>query len=127
MSSVDFLMALVPGWIDALLPITQTHNAMQAGVATVILTMFLLRRFGGYQDFIGLEHFWAMGKLMFALSLLWFWFWFSSFIILWYGSRPNEESVLNLIIRGPYQPAFMAAFILNFIAPLFMMMWNPVR
>ncbi|MDP7578242.1 MAG: polysulfide reductase NrfD [SAR202 cluster bacterium] len=125
--ATDFDMALIPGWIDALFPITHAANSLQAGCATVIIAMFVLRRFGGYGDWIGLDQFWGLGKLMFALSLLWFWFWFSSFIILWYGSRPNEESVLNLIIRGPYQPAFMAAFILNFIAPLFMMMWNPVR
>lgn len=125
--ATDFDMALIPGWIDALFPITHAANSLQAGCATVIIAMFVLRRFGGYGDWIGLDQFWGLGKLMFALSLLWFWFWFSSFIILWYGSRPNEESVLDLIIRGPYQPAFMAAFILNFIAPLFMMMWNPVR
>jgi|TARA_B100001971_G_scaffold197292_1_gene205834 Ni/Fe-hydrogenase subunit HybB-like protein len=125
--ATDFDMALIPGWIDALFPITHAANSLQAGCATVIIAMFVLRRFGGYGDWIGLDQFWGLGKLMFALSLLWFWFWFSSFIILWFGSRPNEESVLNLIIRGPYQPAFMAAFILNFIAPLFMMMWNPVR
>ena len=127
MISVDFLMALVPGWIDALLPITQTHNAMQAGVATVIITMFLLRRFGGYQDYIGVDHFWAMGKLLFALSLLWFWFWFSSFIVFWYGAKPGEQGVLELLTVGPYLPVFMAVFALIFLIPMFTMMWNPVR
>jgi len=127
MISVDFLMALVPGWIDALLPITQTHNAMQAGVATVIIAMFLLRKFGGYQDYIGLDHFWAMGKLLFALSLLWFWFWFSSFIVFWYGAKPGEQGILELLTVGPYLPVFMAAFVLIFLIPMFTMMWNPVR
>ena len=127
MVSVDFLMALVPGWIDALLPITQTHNAMQAGVATVIIAMFLLRRFGGYQDYIGVDHFWAMGKLLFALSLLWFWFWFSSFIVFWYGAKPGEQGVLELLTVGPYLPVFMAVFVLIFLIPMFTMMWNPVR
>jgi molybdopterin-containing oxidoreductase family membrane subunit len=127
MLSVDFLMALVPGWIDALLPITQTHNAMQAGVATVIIAMFLLRRFGGYQDYIGVDHFWAMGKLLFALSLLWFWFWFSSFIVFWYGAKPGEQGVLELLTVGPYLPVFMAVFVLIFLIPMFTMMWNPVR
>ncbi len=28
---------------------------------------------------------------------------------------------------GPYQPAFMAAFVLNFLVPLFTMIWNPLR
>lgn len=127
MISVDFLMALVPGWIDALFPITQTHNAMQAGVATVIIAMFVLRRFGGYQDYIGLEQFWGMGKLLFALSLLWFWFWFSSFIVMWYGAKPGEQGVLDLLTVGPYLRVFMAAFVLIFLIPLFTMVWNPLR
>ena len=125
--SVDFAMALVPGWIDALFPATQAHNALQSGVATVLITMFLLRRFGGYGDYIGLDQFWGLGKLLFALSLLWFWFWFSSFNILWYGAKPNERAVLDLLMFGPYQTVFIAAFLCLFVIPLFTMIWNPLR
>ena len=125
--SVDFAMALVPGWIDALFPITHAANSLQAGTATLLLTMFCLRQFGGYKDYIGLDQFWALGKLMFALSLLWFWFWFSSFIVLWYGKKPSEQAALQLMMVGPYLPAFMAAFVLNFLVPLFTMIWNPLR
>ena len=125
--SVDFLMTLVPGWIDALFPATHAANALQAGVATMLLTLFFLRQFGGYKDYITRDQIWALGKLLLALSLLWFWFWFSSFIVLWYGKRPNEQAALELLMIGPYLPVFMAAFILNFIVPLFTMIWNPLR
>lgn len=125
--SVDFLMALVPGWIDSLYPITHVANALQAGVATVILSMVVLRQFGGYKEYITLEQFWGVSKLMFALSLLWFWFWFSSFNVFWYGKKPSEQAVLQLLMVGPYQPAFMAGFILSFITPMFVMVWNRVR
>ena len=125
--SVDFLIALVPGWIDALFPATHAANSLQAGVATVMLTMFFLRQFGGYKDYIGYDQIWGLGKLLFALSLLWFWFWFSSFNVLWYGKRPNEQAALKLMMFGPYLPAFYAVFIMNFIVPLFTMMWNPLR
>ena len=125
--SMDFAMALVPGWIDALFPATHAHNSLHAGVAVVLLAMFGLRRFCGYGDYIGLDQFWGLGKLLFALSLLWFWFWFSSFIIFWYGAKPNEQAVLELLVVGPYIWVFMGAFILNFLVPLFTMIWNPLR
>ena len=125
--SVDFAMALVPGWIDALFPATHAANSLQAATATILLTMFFLRQFGGYKDYIGLDQFWSLGKLLFALSLLWFWFWFSSFIVLWYGKKPNEQAALELMMVGPYLPAFFASFIMNFLVPLFTMMWNPLR
>jgi len=125
--SVDFLMVLVPGWIDALYPATHAANALQAATATMLLTMFFLRQFGGYKDYIGLDQFWALGKLMFALSLLWFWFWFSSFIVLWYGKKPSEQAALELLMVGPYLPVFFAAFMMVFVVPLFTMIWNPLR
>ena len=125
--SVDFAMALVPGWIDALFPARHAVNSLQAGVATVLVTMFVLRKFGGYGDYIGLDQFWGLGKLLFALSLLWFWFWFSSFNVLWYGGKPAEQAALELLMTGPYLAAFMAMFILNFVGPLLSMIWNPVR
>ena len=125
--SVDFAMALIPGWIDALYPATHAANALQAGAATMLLTMFFLRKYGGYEDYITLDQVWGLGKLMFALSLLWFWFWFSSFIILWYGKKPHEQAALELLMIGPYLPVFAASFIMNFIVPFFAMIWNPVR
>ena len=125
--SVDFAMALVPGWVDALFPATHAFNSLQAGTATVLLTMFFLRQFGGYKEYISLDQFWGLGKLLFAMSLLWFWFWFSSFNILWYGKKPNEQSVLELMMFGPYQAAFIVSFVLNFLVPFFTMIWNPIR
>lgn len=125
--SVDFAMALVPGWIDALFPATHAFNSLQAGVATVLITMFLLRRFGGYEEYIGFDQFWGLGKVLFALSLLWIWFWFSSFNILWYGKKPNEQAVLELLMMGPYLVPFIASFLLCFVVPFIAMIWNPVR
>ena len=93
----------------------------------MLLTMFFLRQFGGYKDYIGLDQFWGLGKLLFAMSLLWFWFWFSSFIVLWYGKKPAEQDALRVMMVGPYLPAFLASFVLNFIVPFFTMIWNPVR
>ena len=125
--SVEFLMVHVPGWIDSLYPVTHAHNALQAGVATMMLTMFFLRQFGGYKDYIGLDQFWGLGKLLLALSLLWFWFWFSSFNVFWYGKKPSEQAVLELLVKGPYLYLFITIFVLVFILPWFTMIWNPVR
>ena len=125
--SVDFLMTLIPGWIDALYPVTHAANALQAAAATMVLTAWVLRKFGGYEDYIGLDQIWGVGKLLFALSLLWFWFWFSSFNVYWYGRKPNELAVLELLIHGPYVWVFMTVFMLNFVIPLWTLVWNPVR
>ncbi len=125
--SIDFLMALVPGWIDALYPVTHAANALQAAAATMVLTAWVLRTFCGYERYIGLDQIWGLGKLMFALSLLWFWFWFSSFNVLWYGKMPFEQAVIELLMTGPYLPVFIAVFLMVFVVPLWTLVWNPVR
>ena len=125
--SVDFLMTLVPGWIDSLYPVTHAANALQAAAATMVLTAWILRTFCGYERYIGLDQIWGLGKLMFALSLLWFWFWFSSFNVLWYGKKPSEQAVIELLTTGPYLWVFMAVFLLCFVIPLWTLVWNPVR
>lgn len=125
--SLDFGISLVPGWIDALYPATHAHNSLQAGVAITLVAMFVMHRFGGYKDYIGLDQFWGLGKLLFALSLLWFWFWFSSFIIFWFGAKPSEEAVLDLLFVGPYLPVFILVFTFAFLVPLWAMIWNPLR
>ena len=125
--STEFLMVHVPGWIDSLYPITHAHNALQGGVATVMLTMFVVSRIGPYRHYISLDQFHGLGKLLLALSLLWFWFWFCSFMIFWYGKKPSEQAILKLFVHGPYFPVFLAEFFFVFFIPWWTMVWNPVR
>ena len=125
--SSDFSMALVPGWKDAIFPMHHALSSLQAGLALTIVAMFVLRRWGGYRPYFGLDQFWGLSKLLFALSLLWFYFWWSAFIVLWYGRQPGEQSVLELFVSGTYQPIFMVTFILNFVLPLVVLVWNFVR
>ena len=46
---------------------------------------------------------------------------------MWYGGKPNERAVFELLMFGAYQPAFFAGFALSFLTPLLVMVWNPVR
>ena len=66
----DFLMALIPGWVDSLYPATQSHNAIQGGVAILTISIFGMWKWGGYKNFIGLDQLWGLGKLLFGISLL---------------------------------------------------------
>lgn len=125
--SVDFGMALVPGWKDAIFPAFQSVTGLQAGLATVIVTLWLVRKYCGFEDYIQMEHFWAASKILLALSLMFFYFWWSGFIIFWYGRMPAEINVLNLLMFGPYKVFFFSAFILNFVAPFLILLWNSVR
>jgi hypothetical protein len=125
--SVDFGMALVPGWKDAIFPAFQSVNGLQAGLATVVVTAYLVRRYGGFEKYIHMEQFWGASKILLALSLFYFYFWWSGFIIFWYGKTPIEQTLLDLLYFGPYRVLFFLGFFLSFLAPFLILMWNAVR
>lgn len=125
--AADFSMAIIPGWIDAIYPAFHAVTSLQAGLATLIIAMALVRRFGGYQDYIKMEHFWGLSKMLLALTLMFFYHWWSSFIILWYGKKPNEQLVLQTIMFGPYFAYFAIGWLFSFFLPFFTIIWNPVR
>ena len=65
--------------------------------------------------------------MLLATSLLWFYFFYSGFIVFWYGRSVSDTSTLKLLISGPYIYVFWAVFLLAFIAPWWVMIWNKVR
>ncbi|MSQ11916.1 MAG: hypothetical protein EXR48_04400 [Dehalococcoidia bacterium] len=127
--SSDFAQSFVPGWKDSIFPAWQAISAFQSALATVVVTMFVLRTWGGLKDYIFLEQFWALGKLMLPFSIFWFYFWFSGFMTYWYGRTPAEHAVLTLMFFGgeQYRNIFITAFVMNFVLPLFLLIWNPIR
>lgn len=125
--SVDFAMALVPGWRDSIFPVFQALSGLQAGLATVLVTLFLVRRYGGLERYIHMEHFWSASKILLALTLLWFYFGWSGFIVFWYGRTPLEQNLLQTLMFGPYRVVFYLSFILCFLAPFSVLLWNGLR
>ncbi len=125
--STDFAMSMVPGWRDAIFPMYHSISSIQAGIASVVLALWIARRFGGMERYIHLDQFWSLGKLLFAFSLLWFYFFFSAFIVFWYGRSNPDIAFLDLLIRGPMIYGFFIAFVACFFAPWWLLIWNRVR
>ncbi|MEE8519200.1 MAG: hypothetical protein V3S98_08755 [Dehalococcoidia bacterium] len=125
--STDFSAGLLPGVKDAIAPATAVAGAVQAGLGMMMITMYLMRRLGGYDRYFTVEQFWALAKPMLALSLLWFYFWWASFITFWYGRQPAESELLRFLMLDQYRTPLMISFFLNFLGPLIALVWNPVR
>lgn len=125
--SFDLGQSLVPGMRDSVFPAWQALGGIQSALATVIVTSFVMRKIGPFKDYINVNQFWSMAKLMLASSLLWMYFWWSGFIILWYGKTPLEQNLLQLMWFGPYRTIFIMTILLSFASPLLILMWNPVR
>ena len=125
--SVDFAMALIPGWKDAIFPAFHAINGIQASIALIIVTMFILRSTSSLGKYLELEQFWALSKILLATCLLWFYFWWSSFFTYWYGRMPAEIGVLKYIMFETYSTVFLLAFTMCFVIPFLILVVNVVR
>jgi Ni/Fe-hydrogenase subunit HybB-like protein len=125
--SIDFAVSLVPGWKDSLFPFYHTLTSFQGGIAFAIIGIWAARRWGGMSKFMGQEQMWSLGKLLLATTLLWFYFFYSSYIVFWYGRSEADSATIKLLVSGPYIYVFWIVFMLAFIAPWWVMIWNKVR
>jgi molybdopterin-containing oxidoreductase family membrane subunit len=123
----DLAMSLVPGWKSAIFPAYHEISSLQAGVATTLITLYLIRRLGHLERYIGVDPFWGASKLMLGLTLLFFYFTWSEFLPYWYARIPEEMHLIDLLMLGVYRGFFILSFSLCFITPFLLLIWNPIR
>jgi Ni/Fe-hydrogenase subunit HybB-like protein len=59
---------------------------------------------------------------MFAFSIFWTYLWFSQFMLIWYANIPEETTYFKPRIQGAYSGVFWLMFMINFLAPLLILM-----
>ncbi len=123
----DFAMSLIPGWKDSILPPLYTVTGFQSAISLTLIIAFILRRRGGYSNYIGLSPFWSASKVQLGLTLLWTYHLFAFFITMWYGRLETEQNLIRYLIFESYTGIFWANVILIFFLPFFMLIWNPLR
>ncbi len=123
----DFAMGVVPGWRDAIFPMYHAMSSIQGGIAVTIIAAWAGRRYLGLEDYLRLDQFWSLGRLLFASSLLWIYFFFSAFIVFWYGRSMADIAWVDLFIRGPMIWAFIPAMFMSFLVPWWWLIWNRIR
>lgn len=123
----DFILSFLPGDNSAIFPAQYTVEGLEAGVALTIFAMGIMRFWGGLGEYLESEQFFAAGKLMLSIGLLYFYFHWTEFIIWWYGRTPREVSLLKILYFEPYFWVFCVAFALMFLTPLFVLVFTKVR
>ena len=116
--SWDFSMTLVPMWHSSIFGPYFVIGAIFSGIAALILTMALLRKFLHLEEYLKPLHFNNLGKLLLTTSLLWFYFTFAERLTTWYGNTPSEMDVFWTGIRHNFAPAFWTMVVCNFVIPV---------
>jgi len=126
--ATDYGMSLVPGWKDSIFPPLYTVISFQSSLATILIIMFILRRWGGYQEYIGVSLFWSASKILLGLTLLWTYHLWAFFITFWYGRMPVEQNILKYFLFESYGAVFAANVVFSFLLPFVsILLWNRFR
>jgi hypothetical protein len=123
MSTVPWLwlMSIDAHWYSTMYSWYTFASTFVAGLALISLYVIYLKN-RGYLEFTNDEHLHDLGKFMFAFSVFWTYLWFSQYMLIWYANIPEETKYFEPRVEGPYKGIFFLNLILNFLAPLLILM-----
>lgn len=114
----DFGMSLVPGWHTSIIAPYFVVGAVHSGLAMVAVGLYVVRRQGALDDYIRLEHFDKLGKLLVVTTLTLAYLYFADQLTVWYGKIPDEMAILHALVTGDYAVAFWSMILLIYVFPL---------
>src|SRR5690606_34316929 len=123
MSSIPWLwlMSIDAHWYSTMYSWYTFASTFVAGLALIALFVIYLKN-AGYLEFTNFEHLHDIGKFMFAFSIFWTYLWFSQFMLIWYANIPEETVYFKPRAEGLYSGIFWMMLIINFLAPLLILM-----
>jgi hypothetical protein len=116
-----WLMSLDAHWYSTMYSWYTFASTFVAGIALITLFVIYLKN-NGYLELVNQEHLHDLGKFMFAFSIFWTYLWFSQFMLIWYANIPEETVYFKHRLQGPYRGIFFLNLIVNFLAPLLILM-----
>ena len=115
--SWDFAMTLMPMWRSTIFGPYFVVGALFSGLAAIMLAMGLIRKVLSLERYLLPVHFDNLGRMMLAMSLLWFYLTFNEFLVTWYGNLAAEMPVFWSKVSGRYAPLFWLMIACNFLIP----------
>lgn len=123
MSSIPWLwlMSIDAHWYSTMYSWYTFASSFVAGMSLIALFFVFLKN-NGYLEYANDEHLHDIGKFMFAFSVFWTYLWFSQYMLIWYSNQPEETTYFKPRAQGVYSGIFWLMFIINFLAPLLILM-----
>ncbi len=125
--SFDFLMSLEPLWFSTMFGVYCFAGLWQAGLATLTITVILLRRQGALQGIVNKIHYHDLGKYMFAFSVFWMYIAFSQFMLIWYANLPEEIEWFIPRTYSAWGGLGIALMAFKFVIPFFALMHQKAK
>ncbi|MBL7772966.1 MAG: quinol:cytochrome C oxidoreductase [Chitinophagaceae bacterium] len=119
-----WIMSIDSHWFSTMFSWYNFASSFVSGMSMIMLWILFLKR-KGYMGHVLEEHVHDVGKFMFAFSIFWTYLWFSQYMLIWYANIPEETVYFQIRQNGPYKFFYYLNFILNFVAPILILMPRP--
>jgi len=117
-----WLMSIDAHWYSTMYSWYSFASTFVSGMALIGLFIIYMKN-QGYLEYVNDEHLHDVGKFMFAFSIFWTYLWFSQYMLIWYANIPEEVIYFKSRTKGgPYSGIFWLSLIINFLAPLLLLM-----
>ena len=116
-----WMMSIDAHWYSTMYSWYTFASTFVAGMALIALWVVYLKN-KGYLELTNNEHLHDIAKYMFAFSIFWTYLWFSQYMLIWYANIPEETVYFKHRVQGPYKGIFFLNLIINFLAPLLILM-----
>jgi hypothetical protein len=123
MSTVPWLwlMSIDAHWYSTMYSWYTFASSFVSGMAVITLFVVYLKN-QHYLELTNEEHLHDLGKFMFAFSIFWTYLWFSQYMLIWYSNQPEETVYFKPRQQGAYSAIFYLNLVINFLAPLLILM-----
>jgi Ni/Fe-hydrogenase subunit HybB-like protein len=123
MSSIPWLwlMSIDAHWYSTMYSWYTFASSFVAGMSLICLYFVFLKN-NDYLELANQEHLHDIGKFMFAFSIFWAYLWYSQFMLIWYANIPEETTYFKPRAQGIYSGIFWLMLIINFVAPILILM-----
>ena len=124
--SWDFAMSILPGWHSTIFAPYFVAGAIFSGLAMVITLLIPMRTLLHLEEYITLQHFENLAKLIIPTSLIVSYAYVIEFFIAWYTGNVFERGTFVDRASGSYAPLFWTTVVCNCVIPL-SLFWKRVR
>ncbi len=108
-----FAMTVVPGWHSTIFGPYFVVGAIWSGIAALLITMWVVRRVFGLQDYIRQKQFNYLAILLLILNLIYLYFTFAEYLTVFYGQMTADMRVFNLLFGGAYGNLMTWGFVIG--------------
>lgn len=116
-----FAMTLRPGWDSSIMGPYFVVGAIYSGTASVILSMYVLRRIFRLENYLEPVHFRNLGLLLLTFSMVYLYFNINEYLTMGYKFQGMEKILLNRLFFGELAPYFWSVQALGVFIPMLLL------